>query len=424
MMKRSRFLFLFLLLAIRANGQYTKDAGGWFSTKVSFDGKDGRVFYVAPELRLDENGTRMAGAFSDIGVQQKIAKGIQLQAEFRAGIRQDWEYLSYRQRWGLGLSGELNLGDWELGMLLRQQWGQSNFDFSDKVDLDTRTVSRARVSLKYEVTKKLNIYTSHELFFNSTNAEYTSWRWQGGLSKELSKNQNLKLGYLIQQDQQSGDPDFVVTAGWVYQFKRWKEKELTSNKGKDGVVNPSQFQDEVQLMNGREMRGEVFLDSTLLVKIRYRGVYGKWKEIEMHRSEIYSVTKAGKEMIIYAPDTTLGDKYSQEEMRIFLLGEKDAYQRYRARHTAIIGFLTCGAIGYLGGDGIMSLIGPPMLYTLAHIPGKIRVRKHHISNDALKYNDLYAEGFEPVARGRRLSKAMIWSSLGSVTGFFCFLMTK
>jgi hypothetical protein len=218
MMKRSRFLFLFLLLAIRANGQYTKDAGGWFSTKVSFDGKDGRVFYVAPELRLDENGTRMAGAFSDIGVQQKIAKGIQLQAEFRAGIRQDWEYLSYRQRWGLGLSGELNLGDWELGMLLRQQWGQSNFDFSDKVDLDTRTVSRARVSLKYEVTKKLNIYTSHELFFNSTNAEYTSWRWQGGLSKELSKNQNLKLGYLIQQDEQSGDQDFVVTAGWAYQF--------------------------------------------------------------------------------------------------------------------------------------------------------------------------------------------------------------
>jgi hypothetical protein len=47
-----------------------------------------------------------------------------------------------------------------------------------------------------------------------------------------------------------------------------------------------------------------------------------------------------------------------------------------------------------------------------------------ISNDALKYNDLYAEGFEPVARGRRLNKAMIWSSLVYVTGLFCFLMTK
>jgi hypothetical protein len=423
-MKNFKLVILFLFIGIRVDAQYSKDAGAWFSTKVSFDGKDGRTFYVAPELRLDENGTRMVGAFSDIGVQQKIAKGIQLQAEWRAGIRQDWEYLSYRQRWGLGLSGELKVGDWELGMMLRQQWGQSNFDFSDKVDLDTRTVSRARVSLKYEVTKKLNIYTSHELFFNSTNLQYTSWRWQGGLSKELSKNQNLKLGYLIQQDQQSGDQDFVVTAGWVYQFKRWKEKELLLTKGKDGVLDQRQFQDEIQLMNGREMRGEVFLDSTLLVKIRYRGVYGKWKEIEMHRSEIFSVTKAGKEMIFYAPDTTLGDRYSQEEMRIFLLGEKDAFQRYQARHTAIIGFLTCGTISYLGGDGIMSLIGPPILYTLAHIPGKIRVRKHHISNDALKYNDLYAEGFEPVARGRRLNKAMIWSSLGSVTGLFCFLMTK
>ena len=220
-MKRSSILFLLICFIVEANAQYTQDAGGWFSSKVSFDGKDGRVFYVAPELRLDENLSRVSGAFSDFGVQQKIVKGVQLQAEWRAGIRQDWEYLSYRQRWGLGLSGELNMGDWELGMMLRQQWGQSNFDFSDKVDLDTRTVSRARVSLKYEVTKKLNFYTSHELFFNSTNLQYTSWRWQGGLSKELSKNQNLKLGYLIQQDQQSGDKNFVVTSGWVYQFKRW-----------------------------------------------------------------------------------------------------------------------------------------------------------------------------------------------------------
>jgi hypothetical protein len=111
-------------------------------------------------------------------------------------------------------------------------------------------------------------------------------------------------------------------------------------------------------------------------------------------------------------------------MRIFLLGEKDAFQRYQARHTAILGFLMCGAVSYVGGDGIMSLIGPPIVYTLAHIPGKIRVRKHHISNDALKYNDLYAEGFEPVARGRRLSKAMVWSSLGSVVGLLSYFVTK
>jgi hypothetical protein len=278
--------------------------------------------------------------------------------------------------------------------------------------------------LKYGLTKKLNLYTSHELFFNSINHEYTSWRWQGGLSKEITKNQNLKLGYLIQQDQQSGQQDFVVTGGWTYQFKRWKEKEEV--KGADGSEKSKQNStlDEVQLMNGREMKGQVFLDSTLLVRLRYRGIYGRWKEVELHRNEIFSVTKAGQEMVFYAPDTTLGDRYTQEEMRVFLLGEKDALQRYKARHTAIMGYMICGAISYLGGDGIMSLIGPPMIFTLSHIPGRIRVRSHHISNDALKYNDLYAEGFEPVARGRRLNKAMVWSSLGSLSGFVFFMMTK
>ncbi len=423
-MKRSSILFLLICFLVKANAQYTQDAGGWFSSKVSFDGKDGRVFYVAPELRLDENLTRISGAFSDFGVQQKVMKGVQLQAEFRTGIRQDWEYLSYRQRLGLGLSGEINLGDWELGMLLRQQWGQSNFDFSDKVDLDTRTVSRARVSVKYAYSKKLNFYTSHELFFNTTDLAYTSWRWQGGLNRELNKNQSLKVGYLIQQDQRSGEQDFVVTAGWVYQFKRWKEKDESIRNGKESAVKDLKVMDRVQLMNGREIRGEVFIDSTLIVKIGYRGVYGKWKEVEMHRNEIFSVTKEDKELVFYSPDSSLGDSYTQEEMRIFLLGEKDAFQRYQARHTAILGFLMCGAISYVGGDGIMSLIGPPIVYTLAHIPGKIRVRKHHISNDALKYNDLYAEGFEPVARGRRLSKAMVWSSFGSVVGLLSYFVTK
>lgn len=411
---------------LHSYAQQWKDAGGWFSSKVSFDGKDGRVFYIAPELRLDENLTRIAGAFSDFGVQQKISKGIQFQAELRSGIRQDWNYVTYRQRLGLGLSGEIGVGDWEMGILLRQQWGQSNFDFSERVDVDTRTVSRARASLKFNYSKNLSFYTSHELFFSTTDHSYTNWRWQGGMSKELSKNQSVKLGYLIQQDQMTGGQDFVVTGGWSYQFKRYKEKEESAAKGKgnqDGapVVNTL---DEVQLMNGREMKGEVFLDSTLMVKIRYRGIYGRWKEVEMHRNEIFSVTKGGKEVVFYAPDSTLGDRYSAEEMRIFLLGEKDAFKRYKARHTSIIGFLMCGAIGYVGGNGIMSLIGPPMVYTLVHIPGKIRVRKHHISNEALKYNDLYAEGFEPVARGRRLNRAMVWSSIGSVTGFLFYMLSK
>ena len=94
-MKRGSFLFVFFCFFIETNAQFTRDAGGWFSTKVSFEGKDGRVFYFAPEVRLDENLTRVGGAFSDFGVQQKIVKGLQLQAELRSGIRQDWNYLSY-----------------------------------------------------------------------------------------------------------------------------------------------------------------------------------------------------------------------------------------------------------------------------------------------------------------------------------------
>jgi hypothetical protein len=173
--------------------------------------------------------------------------------------------------------------------------------------------------LKYQWNKDWGIYQSHELFFNTTHLSYTNWRWQAGLAYDINKRQSIKLGYLIQRDLATRATDYVISGGWSYDFKFKKETQK-----KDGTKKEW---DQLNLMNGRVIPCEVFMDTSLLVKVRYQGKYGKWKETEFHKNEIFSVIKNGKEQIVYERDTLLGYYDSKEELRIFLMGEQDARER-------------------------------------------------------------------------------------------------
>jgi hypothetical protein len=306
-------------------------------------------------------------------------------------------------------------GKWETSALIRQQWGQTQFGVGDWQDVDLSQNTRFRGGLKYTGLPKVDLYTTHEVFVNTYTQQYSSWRWQGGTDWNLKNNQSLKLGYLIQRDASSGDMDYVVTGGYSYAFELPKEKDIKASKD---------FQQEVLLMNGRVIKGEVMVDSTLLVKVRYRGKYGKTREAELHRSEIFSVTTAGNEVLFYGQDSLLGYTYNVDEMRVFLMGERDAYERYSARHSWLGGFLFCGTLAYLGQDGFISAVAPPMLFALGNIPFKVRCRAHHMSDEGLKYNDWYAEGFGPVAKSKRIKRALLGGFVGSATGLLFYYATR
>lgn len=403
------FLFPYLLFSQQ------QDAGLWLSGKVDFEAKGKRNFYIAPEIRMYDNMRLMRSAFSDIGVQQKISKNWSSQMELRIGARSSEGLWNYRQRLSLGVQWKEDWGKWETSALIRQQWGQTQFGVGDWQDVDLSQNTRFRGGLKYTGLPKVDLYTTHEMFVNTYTQQYSSWRWQGGTDWNLKNNQSLKLGYLIQRDASSGDMDYVVTGGYSYAFELPKEKDIKASKD---------FQQEVLLMNGRVIKGEVMVDSTLLVKVRYRGKYGKTREAELHRSEIFSVTTAGNEVLFYGQDSLLGYTYNVDEMRVFLMGERDAYERYSARHAWLGGFLFCGTLAYLGQDGFISAVAPPMLFALGNIPFKVRCRAHHMSDEGLKYNDWYAEGFGPVAKSKRIKRALLGGFVGSATGLLFYYATR
>ena len=159
-------------------------------------------------------------------------------------------------------------------------------------------------------------------------------------------------------------------------------------------------------------------DGLIYIYDQKKNILGKEKTtaFELTKSEVYSVSNGSKEQILYYQDTMLGDYYTPEEMRVYLAGAGDARKNFKAWHIAIIGYELCLFAGNLIGDGLLILIIPPITYAAMQYVGKIKIREKYMSDPNFKYNDLYAEGFEPPARSRKMIRGALSGLAGSVTG--------
>jgi len=176
-------------------------------------------------------------------------------------------------------------------------------------------------------------------------------------------------------------------------------------------------QDTLLLMNGREMNCRILADTGTVFEFELVKPNGKVKLRELHKNDVFSVKKAGQqEVILYAQDELLGDIYSIDEMRFYLAGENDARENFSAWPTFAVGFALCTGISLWGGDGYITAVGPPILYTMIQLVPKIKIREKTMSRPEYKYNDIYADGYEPPARSRKLFRAMGGSFAGSATG--------
>ena len=185
-------------------------------------------------------------------------------------------------------------------------------------------------------------------------------------------------------------------------------------------------QGKILLMNGSVVENTLWEEKGGMIYIynQKKNLFGKEKTraIELNKSEIYSVSNGSKEQILYYQDTMLGDYYTPEEMRVYLAGAGDARKNFKARHVSAIGFAVCTVAGYLVGDGLLILIIPPVTYAALQYVGKIKIREKYMSDPNFKYNDLYAEGFEPPARSRKMIRGALSGLLGSATGVVIYFI--
>lgn len=182
-------------------------------------------------------------------------------------------------------------------------------------------------------------------------------------------------------------------------------------------------QDCVLTMSGRAIPCEIIDDFGFEVRFEVTKKNGKKKELRLHKSEIFSVIKnGGAEEVYYAQDDILGDWMSEAEMRIFLAGEQDARNGYDDKPTVYVGMALGAGGAYLAQGGLITTLIVPIAYTLVQMAPVIRIREETITDIRHQYDEIYALGYERVARPKKIVGALKGSATGMVVGVVLFLI--
>jgi hypothetical protein len=124
---------------------------------------------------------------------------------------------------------------------------------------------------------------------------------------------------------------------------------------------------------------------------------------------------------MYVYDTVIGNEFTVDEMRYFILGERDADKNYKARGTLALGVL----IGTLSGfTGSFLCPIPPFAFTaLCGLP-KIKIKPGTVTNQDFLKHDPYLMGYERVARKKRKLQSLIGGGVGLVVGLSTYGVLK
>ncbi|MFN0031343.1 MAG: DUF2490 domain-containing protein [Flavobacteriales bacterium] len=220
MMWNKLHIIIPLVISCAANAQF-KDAGMWTSLALSAELSKKLEVSISPEVRLDENITRLASAFTDAGAQYKFSKRLSISATYRGGVRRNDLFFDPRQRLQLGVALKKKWNDFTFTYQPRWQFAIANF--AGESDADFVTTVRNRFKVNYSGLKKTDISTSFETFNateNNTNLALQNWRWIGEVERSLNKSQSLSVGYLVQKSLHDSpqEMDFVLLVSYQLQL--------------------------------------------------------------------------------------------------------------------------------------------------------------------------------------------------------------
>jgi|GEM_PF-1235809 len=149
---------------------------------------------------------------------------------------------------------------------------------------------------------------------------------------------------------------------------------------------------------------------------------GKRKKLRLHRSEVFSVVFSEGEWILYEQDFVLGDDFSEDEMRVFIAGAKDAIAHYNAKPTTYVGVLFGAAGPIIAGGGVIVTIAPIIVYTLLQLVPIIKIKG--VSNPDHMNNETYALGYASVARSEKILGGLKGSAAGAIAGLAAYLILR
>lgn len=200
-------------------------------------------------------------------------------------------------------------------------------------------------------------------------------------------------------------------------------------------------QDKIQLMNGKVLRGKLKTQTDDIYNFNYYKNGGKVKSIELSKFRMFSHTNsAGEETVLYKQDTLMGNFYSENEMRMYIYGQRDAFKSMKGAPLFVasmaLGFTSvlldtyefqegnANPPGFFNRTPTVAPIIVPFALTIGAGLIKSKVRKEHAADVTFLSSEYYIEGFQKVAKVKRVKSAFIGSISGVVAGFIVYSIGK
>ncbi len=195
-------------------------------------------------------------------------------------------------------------------------------------------------------------------------------------------------------------------------------------------------QDKIQLMSGKVLRGKVVKEHENYLDFSYYKNKGKQKQIELTKIRVFSITDSkGSESILYKRDSTMGGYFSQNEMKMFIYGQRDSYNSYQTKPLFIASFmLGYGSVlfdtynadngGMFTGSPTIAPIIMPLVITMGSGLLKSKIKREYVSDITYLNNEFYIEGFQKVSKARRLKSSFLGSVIGVAAGFATYYAIK
>jgi hypothetical protein len=200
-------------------------------------------------------------------------------------------------------------------------------------------------------------------------------------------------------------------------------------------------QDKIQLMNGKVLRGKLKTESDEIYNFDYYKNGGKVKSIELSKFRIFSIKNGTQpERVLYQQDTLMGNFYSENEMRMYVYGQRDAFKSFKGTSLFVasfaLGFTSVildtyefeegnqNPPGFFNRTPTIAPIIVPFALTIGAGLFKTKVRKEHAVDITFLSSEYYIEGFQKVAKVKRVKSAFIGSVAGVVAGFVVYSIGK
>jgi hypothetical protein len=191
-----------------------------------------------------------------------------------------------------------------------------------------------------------------------------------------------------------------------------------------GVAFGQEAEPSILLITGKTVEGTVVNEDSLFIHYVFEKRSGKRVEKKLDWERVFSFVDAeGNERVIYVPDSTLGNYFTEEEMRYYIKGEQDALSGYKSNWTIWVGVPVSGGLGYVLSSSPL-VFTVPFFYMIGAALPKYKMTPSSISDASLLRQPAYILGYERTARTKRLFKSLASGMVGAAVGVLIGQLTK